>query len=117
MSVFDQCEHLPWPVIMAHRAFFSSSSLENTFRVRISRPVPVGLLHVLWLKCTVSSTIRSYCQVLEGNQEHWQHPVMFGGGDGGMVSMGPHQPTTPEEVTTSGSGLLLVNMWGLLLES
>lgn len=42
---------------------------------------------------------------------------MFGGGDGGMVSMGPHQPTTPEEVTTSGSGLLLVNMWGLLLES
>ena len=37
-----------------------------------------------------------------------------GGGDGGMVSMGPYQPTTPEEVTTSGSRLLLVNMWGLL---
>lgn len=35
----------------------------------------------VWLKHVKSSAIMFYFQVLDGNQEHWQQPIMLGGGE------------------------------------
>lgn len=79
---------------------FSSGGMHSTFQHCESQPMWFELSVEYQLDFSVFcdssiwcfSGIGYYCQVLEGNQEHWQQPVMFGG-----WCIGFHQPLTQKK--------------------